>query len=107
MAFDEDLADRIRELTGPLKKITEKKMFGGIAFMVGGKMAVGIIGEDLMVRVGPDDHEAALKRAHVRPMDFSGRPMKGYVYVAPLGIRTKAQLAKWVDRGISFARTLT
>lgn len=107
MAFDEDLADRIRELVGTQKKITEKKMFGGIAFMVGGKMAVGIIGEDLMVRVGPDDHEAALKRALVRPMDFSGRPMKGYVYVAPDGIRTKAQLSKWVDRGISFARTLT
>lgn len=106
MAFDEDLADRIREITDPLKNITEKKMFGGIAFMVGGKMAVGIIGEDLMVRVGPDDHEAALKRAHVRPMDFTGRPMKGYVYVAPEGIRTKAQLAKWVDRGLSFARTL-
>lgn len=107
MAFDEDLADRIRELTEPQRNITEKKMFGGIAFMVGGKMAVGIIGEDLMVRVGPDDHEAALKRAHVRPMDFTGRPMKGYVYVAPEGVRTKAQLAKWVERGIAFARTLT
>jgi TfoX/Sxy family transcriptional regulator of competence genes len=107
MAFDEDLADRIRELVGGQKKVTEKKMFGGIAFMVGGKMAVGIIGDDLMVRVGPESHDAALKLAHVRPMDFSGRPMKGYVYVAPQGIRTKAALLKWIDRGFNFAKTLT
>ena len=81
MAYDEKLADRIRQAVGPRGDVTEKKMFGGLAFLLDGKMFCGIVKDDLMVRVGPERYEAALAEAHVRPMDFTGRPMNGYVYV--------------------------
>jgi hypothetical protein len=93
MAYDETLAKRIRKTLGRKQRVTEKKMFGGLAFMLGGKMFCGIIGDDLMVRVGPDGHDDALTQPHVRPMDFTGRPMRGYVYVAPPACRTDAELA--------------
>ena len=102
MAFDERLADRIRALTHDRMDIQERKMFGGLAFLVRGHMCCGIVGSDLMVRVGPDGYEDALASAHVRPMDFTGRPSKGMVYVAPAGIRTAGALRKWIERGISF-----
>jgi TfoX/Sxy family transcriptional regulator of competence genes len=106
VAFDETLGDRIRELLEPRRDITERKMFGGLAFMVNGNMFVGLAGEDLMVRVGTDDHQKALARPHARPMDFTGRPMKGYVFVGPGGYRTRKALDSWVDRGLRFALTL-
>lgn len=106
MAFSEPLADRIREVLAPRDAVTERKMFGGIAFMVGGNMAVGVIGEDLMVRLDPADAERALGEEHVRPMDFTGRPMKGMVYVAPEGTEADADLAEWVDAGADFAASL-
>lgn len=106
MAFDERLADRIRALTHDRMDIQERKMFGGLAFLVRGHMCCGIVGSDLMVRVGPDGYEDALASAHVRPMDFTGRPSKGMVYVAPAGIRTAGALRKWIERGISFSETL-
>lgn len=106
MPFDEQLADRIRVLTRDLPDIAERKMFGGLAFLARGHMCCGIVGSDLMVRVGPDGYEDALANAHVRPMDFTGRPSKGMVYVAPAGIRTASALRKWIERGIRFSETL-
>lgn len=106
MSFDERLADRIRAAISRVPDVTERLMFGGICFMLGGNMFVGVVGGDLMVRVGPDAHAAALKRAHARPMDFSGRPMKGYVYVAPAGTATVAQVAAWAERARTHVATL-
>ena len=104
MAYDESLAERIRPLLAHRDDVREQKMFGGLAFMVGDKMCVGVTNDDLMVRLGADD--AALKRPHTRPMDFTGRPMKGFVFVAPDGIKTKRQLQAWVDLALAYRATL-
>ena len=106
MAYDETLADRIRRALGPRADVTEKKMFGSLAFLLDGRMFCGIVKDDLMVRVGPERYKAALAEAHVRPMDFTGRPMNGYVFVGPGGSRTEKAIKKWVDRGASFVATL-
>jgi TfoX/Sxy family transcriptional regulator of competence genes len=106
VSYDEKLADRIRRALGPRDDIEERKMFGGIAFLRDGRMFCGIAKDDLMVRVGPAGYEAALERPHVRPMDFTGRPMKGYVFVAPEGRRTDAALRAWVELSASFVGTL-
>lgn len=106
MVYDENLADRIRQAVGPRTDVTEKKMFGGIAFLLDGKMFVGIVNNDLMVRVGPGRYDAALAEAHVRPMDFTGKPMNGYVYVGPEGCRTAKAVRNWVGRGAEFVATL-
>jgi len=81
-------------------------MFGGLAFMVKGHMCCGIVGEDLVVRVGADAHEEALSQPHARAMDFTGRPMKGFVYVGPLGYRTTLGLKTWIRRGLCFVSSL-
>ena len=99
MAYDEALAARIRAALEDQDAVTERKMFGGIAFMVGGNMACGVIRDDLMVRVGPDAHDAAVAEPHVRPMDFTGKPLKGFVYVSPLGFRTAQALRSWLTFG--------
>jgi hypothetical protein len=106
MAYSEELADRIRAELANARDVVEKKMFGGIAFMVGGSMAVGIIGSDLMARVGPDNYDRALARPHAGLMMFTGRPMKGFILVGAKGISTRAALKKWVDECATFARTL-
>ena len=106
MAYDEALAARIRTALKGRPEVTERKRVGGIAFMVAGNMAVGVIGEDLMARVGPDAHDDALAEPHVRPMDFAGRPMKGMVYVGPDGVATDDDLRGWVDRSAEFAARL-
>ena len=110
MAYDEGLAQRIRETLADRQdirlEIVEKKMFGGIAFMVGGNMSVGVVNDELMVRVGKEGHDDALARPHARPMDFTGKPMKGFVYVAAEGIAEDEDLAGWVERGVSFASSL-
>jgi hypothetical protein len=103
MAYDEALAERIRGVLADREGVTEQKMFGGIAFMVGGHMAVGVIKDDLMVRVGPEAHDDAIARPHVRQMDFGGRPMRGFLYVDPAGTSDDAELAGWVDAGAAFA----
>lgn len=103
MAFDEKLAARLRALTEERGDVEEKKMFGGLAFLVGGHMAFGIVGDDLMVRVGPDGHAEALARPHTRVMDFTGRPSRGMVYVSPKGLEGRAALRAWVERGIRYA----
>jgi len=106
MAFDERLAGRIREALARRRGVSERKMFGGLAFLTEGRMFCGVIGQDLVVRVGPDAWGRALARRHVQPMDFTGKPLTGYVYVAPAGVRTSAALRSWVEEGLRFARTL-
>lgn len=106
MAFDEGLAERVREIMAAETGMYERKMFGGIGWMVHGNLAVGIIGEDLMVRVGPDAYEAALAKPHARVMDFTGKGLKNLVYVAPEGVKTKRALATWIKRGTDFVHTL-
>ena len=106
MAYNEELALRIRVALGGNDGVVEKKMFGGIAFMLGGNMCCGVTGDDLMVRVGPDGLDDALVQPHARPMDFTGRPMKGFVYVGSAGTEKDDSLKQWVQRGVAFARTL-
>ncbi len=106
MAYDETLAERVRDVLGARRGIEEKRMFGGLAFLHRGHMACGVVRKDLMVRVGPDAYEAALRRAGARPMDFTGRPLRGMVYVAGPGMRTRAQLERWVGEGLAFTGSL-
>ena len=106
MAYDEHLAARIRTILTGVDAVTERKMFGGIAFMVGGNMACGVIRDDLMARVGADGHDEALAEPHARPMDFGVRPMRGMVSVAPEGVDADADLERWVRRCVAFATSL-
>jgi TfoX N-terminal domain len=97
MAYDPGLAQRVREILDQQSGLTERKMFGGLAFLLEGKMVVGIQGSTLMARVGPERHQDALAVPHVREMNFTGRPMKGYVYVDPPGLTEDRDLAAWVS----------
>ena len=105
MPYDETLAERLRKALGGRSDISERKMFGGLAFLCDGRMCCGITGEDLVVRVTTDELPQVMKSPHVRPMDFTGRPLKGFVYVAPGGYRTAAALRTWVDRALRFAES--
>lgn len=96
MSFNEKLADRIREVLEDTDSVTEKKMFGGIAFMVNGNMFVGVIGDKLMIRFDKTANDLVLKQKHTAPMDFTKKPMKGYAYVLPVGTKSAADLKKWV-----------
>ncbi len=107
MAFDTHLADRLRTAilrARPDEPVDERKMFGGLALMLGGSMACGVIGDQLMVRVGHDATAAALQRPHARPMDFTGKPLRGFVYVAGPGFSSDADLDAWVALGLAGAR---
>ncbi|TMB68218.1 MAG: TfoX/Sxy family protein [Chloroflexi bacterium] len=106
MAYNEQLAGRIRGILGDSPGLTERKMFGGIAFMLNGNMFCGITREDLMARVGPERFEEALASPGARPMDFAARPMKGMVFVAPEGYVSDEQLRGWVEQTLDFARSL-
>lgn len=107
MPYDTALADRVRKALGRQSSLMEKEMFGGVGFLIQGNMACGVHGQELIVRVGPQGHAAALREAHVRPFDLSaGRPAKGWILVKPAGVRTPAALKKWVERGVTFARSL-
>ncbi len=106
MAFDEGLAERLREVFFDDPDVTEKKMFGGLAFMLRGHMCCGIIKETLMARVGPDQYQAALKRPHTREMDFTGRAMKGFVFVDPEGFEDDNILRDWVSLCENFVNGL-
>jgi|SRR5215207_2297208 TfoX/Sxy family transcriptional regulator of competence genes len=107
MAYDEDLAGRIRELIAGDPDVTEKRMFGGLAFLVGGHMAVAASGQGgLMVRVDPEATEALLAKAHARPFEMRGRAMQGWLRIDAEGVRTKRQLEPWVKRGVAYARSL-
>jgi hypothetical protein len=104
MAYDEQLADRIRRAFGARKDFTERRMFGGLAFLYRGRMCCGIVGNDLMVRIPDDEFDTVIRRRHVRPMDFTGRPLRGFVYVSPPAFRTAAALRTWLARGERVAR---
>jgi TfoX/Sxy family transcriptional regulator of competence genes len=106
MAYDEVLANRVRQALSRDGDFDERRMFGGLAFMVGGHMCCGVVGSELMVRVGPDAYARALAAPHARPMDFTGRPLTGMVYVAPPGFRSERALAAWVGRGRRFVGSL-
>lgn len=106
MAYDEQLAERVRGVLKRRRGVTEKKMFGGLSFLVNGHMCCGVLDDELMVRVGPDAYEAALKRKGARPMDFTGRPMKGMVFVGRPGHSRAASLKSWVEQGLVHARSL-
>jgi TfoX/Sxy family transcriptional regulator of competence genes len=106
MTYDEKLAARIRGVLPKTTGIAEEKMFGGVAFLLDGKMFVGVANKDLMVRVGPEAYETALARPHVRPMDFTGRPLTGYIYVNATGSRTDDAVADWVQQAMQFVRTV-
>ena len=105
MAYDEELAERVRDLLSVREGFTERKMFGGIAFMLGGNMACGVLGEDLIVRLG-DEAERALAEPHTRVFDFTGRPSRGIVVVGRDAIAADSDLAGWVDAGADFAASL-
>ena len=99
MAYDERLAERIRHAFGERRDITERTMFGGLAFLLHGRMCCGIVGTDLMVRVPDDEFDAVIRGPYVRPMDFTGRPLRGFLYVSPRGFRTATALRTWLGRG--------
>jgi len=104
VAYDEQLANRIRQAFGTRSHITEREMFGGLAFLYQGRMCCGIVGRDLMVRIPDDEFDAVMRGRHVRPMDFTGKPLRGFVYVSPSAFRTAAALRTWVSRGERVAR---
>jgi TfoX/Sxy family transcriptional regulator of competence genes len=107
MAYDEDLANRIRELVAGEPDLTEKRMFGGLAFLIGGNMSVAASGQGgLMVRVDPDETEALVAKPHAQPFVMRGREMKGWLRVGEEGVRTKRLLEPWVRRGVAYARSL-
>jgi TfoX/Sxy family transcriptional regulator of competence genes len=107
MAYDEDLADRIRDLLGGERDVTEQRMFGGLAFLIEGNMSVAASGQGgLLVRVDPADTDELLAEPHAQPFEMRGRPMRGWLRVDPDGVRTKRQLEPWVRHGLDYARSL-
>jgi TfoX N-terminal domain len=107
MAYDEDLANRIRELIADAPDLDEQQMFGGLAFLIGGHMAVAASGQGgLLVRVDPEETETLAGRQHARPFEMRGREMQGWLRVDPEGVRTPRQLEPWVRRGVAYARSL-
>ena len=107
MAYDEKLAERIRELLGDESDVTEKKMFGGLAFLIGGNMAVAASGQGgVLVRVDPAQSDKLVATTNARPMEMRGRQMQGWLRVAADNVRTKRQLGKWVNLGTTYARSL-
>ncbi len=106
MAYSEALAERVRDALDDRADVREQKMFGGLAFMVSGNMCCGIMGDDLLVRVGKDGYDDAMARPHTREMDFTGRPMRGFVVVDAEGVTADPDLDAWVERARAFVDTL-
>jgi TfoX/Sxy family transcriptional regulator of competence genes len=106
MAYDLKLAERIRRYLEREAKLEEKRMFGGVGYLVNGNMACGIHGDDLIVRVGPEKYQAALARPHTRPFDMTGRPMAGWIMVAPQGCARDGELNDWIAQGVALALSL-
>lgn len=102
MAYSEALAERVRILLSQQRRVEEKKMMGGLTFMVNGKMSVGIVQDDLMARIDPDVYDVALKKKGCREMDFTGKPMRGFVFVSPEGTELKKELQYWVDLALAY-----
>ena len=106
MSYNEELAARVREIVIEKADPVERKMFGGVAFMVGGHMCVGVIKDDLVVRLGEDGTDDALRHPAARPMDFTGKPMKGFLYVGVEGTTKERDLRAWIDKGLAFVGSL-
>ena len=106
MAYDLELAERVAQVLKGRTRITQRQMFGGVCFLLNGHMCCGVEQRRLMVRVGPAQHRAALGKRPARPMDFTGRPLNGFVFVLPEGVRTRAALKGWVDLGVRYAASL-
>jgi TfoX/Sxy family transcriptional regulator of competence genes len=106
MAYDEELADRVLSALAGRDGLTERKMFGGVGFMLHGNMCCGVHGENLIVRLGPEDGDRALDEAHTRPFDLTGRPMTGWIFVEPAATDTDAALEAWVDRAVAYVSGL-
>ena len=104
MSYDEALAERCRSLLSERKEITEKKMFGGLSFLLHGTMICGVLGDRLVVRIDPSTYDRMLEQPFVSPMDFTGRPMLGFLYVAPGGLAPKANLSNWIQIGLEEGR---
>ena len=106
MAYDEGLAEQVREVFAGKRGITEKKMFGGLCFLMNGNMVVGVSKNELLVRFGADQHDEVMRLKHVRPMDFTKKPMRGYAFVGPKAFDSDAELEAWVERCARFVGTL-
>ena len=106
MAFDDKLSERAREALAGRPGLTEKRMFGGLAYLLGGNMCCGVHGNELIVRVGSGRFMEALAQPGVRPMDITGRPFKGWVFVGPAGFTAEEDLRRWIDQGATFAHSL-
>ena len=106
MAFDDKLAERIRKQLGKRPGLTEKKMFGGLAFLLNGNMCCGVHGQEMIIRLAPEQADDALSEQHTRIFDLTGRPMKGWILVQPEGLTTEAALAKWIQVGVKYASSL-
>lgn len=107
MSYDEQLATRVRAAVSKHRGVAEKKMFGGVAFLLDGRMFCGVLKNDLVVRVGPAKYHQALAKPHTRPMDFTGKPTIGYVYVAPGGCADGRRLGEWITWGLEFVASLS
>ena len=106
MAYDDALGARVQGVLADAPGLSERKMFGGLCFLINGHMCAGIVGSTLMVRIGPEEYAEALAEPHVRPMDFTGRPMTGMIFVDPPALASDAGLAAWVARGARYAGSL-
>jgi len=106
MPYDDVTAERVRVALAPRPGITERKMFGGLAFLLRGHMVCGVLGRDLVLRLGDDGAARALARKHARPMDFTGRPLRSMVYVAPAGFKTEGRLRRWLEAALDHVETL-
>ena len=104
MAYDVHLADRVRSILKDAGEFSEKKMFGGLAFMVNGRMCCGVLKTDLVLRLTPEEAAAALRQPHTRPMDFTGKPMKSMIYVSAIGADSDQALAAWIESAVRIAR---
>ena len=105
MSYDETLASRVRRVLANRSGIDEKAMFGGLAFMLGGHMCCGLVQSKLMVRVDPDAYDRLLREPHAKPMDFTGRPMRGFLYVDPAGLASLPALEEWIARAVQYAES--
>lgn len=106
MAYDEKLAERIRKTIGKNKHVAEKNMFGGLSFLYKKKMFCGVLKNDLVIKMSHEQWEDALKKPNVRPMDFTGKPMKGFVYVNPKGCKSDKYLKKWIELSYKYAESV-
>ena len=106
MAYDEKLAARVRKALARHKAVAEIKMFGGLCFTLRGNMCCGVERDKLVVRVGAEPYEQLLRKRHVRPMDFTGKPLRGFLYVMPAGLKSRNALALWLERGLRYADSL-